>query len=270
MLTLFTHKRLAVALVVVLAPALPGAPIPEKASAPGPAERLRKDLDQLITMEITEQTLDAAVNLLRDQTKINFVLDRLTLAQYGMEPSQLQLTNAKFKDAKVRAALRTLLAPNNLNFAIVGDAVLITTDDMAVYRQMKQRVSLDVDRLELASALKNLARDTGANVLLDPRIAKEGQTAVTLHLDDVPLETAVRLLAEMAGLKPVRLGNVLFVTGKANAADLRNDPELAPQPKPPVPNLEGGPAMGGAVIVPALPPGALPPPASAPPKPDSR
>ncbi len=61
---------------------------------------------------------------------------------------------------------------------------------------------------------------------------------MTLHLEDVPLETAVRLLSEMAGLKPVRVGNVLFVTSKDNAAELRQDPDLS-QPPQPLPILSG-------------------------------
>ena len=40
-------------------------------------------------------------------------------------------------------------------------------------------------------------------------------------MDDVPLETAVRLLAETANLKVVRTGNVLYVTPRASANELR-------------------------------------------------
>ena len=46
---------------------------------------------------------------------------------------------------------------------------------------------------------------------------------MTLQLEDVPLETAVRLLARLAGLKPVRLDNVLFVTTEERADKLRPD-----------------------------------------------
>jgi hypothetical protein len=49
---------------------------------------------------------------------------------------------------------------------------------------------------------------------------------VSIQMDDVPLETAVRLLAETAGLKPVKVGNVLMVTTKATAAAMRSDPDL--------------------------------------------
>ncbi len=80
-----------------------------------------------------------------------------------------------------------------------------------------------MDKLEFADALKQIAHDTGTSILLDPRAAKDAHVKVTMALDDVPLDTAVRLLSEPTGLRPVRVGNVLFVTSKANATAMRND-----------------------------------------------
>ncbi len=80
----------------------------------------------------------------------------------------------------------------------------------------------------------------------------------------MPLETAVRLLAEMAGLKPVRVGNVLFVTKKETANELRADPDLQ---QPAQPGQPGVPIAGG--FAPAMAAAANPPPLiiSAPPAP---
>ena len=87
-------------------------------------------------------------------------------------------------------------------------------------------------------------------------------------LDEVPLETAVRLMAELANLKPVRLGNVLFVTSEDRADKLKADTEV-PMP------LGGGfgvedrvmPArpLPAAPMVPVAPP--PPPPPALPAKP---
>ena len=74
--------------------------------------------------------------------------------------------------------------------------------------------------------------------MLDGRVIKEAQTPVTLKLEDVPLEVAVRLMANQAGLRPVRTGNVLYVTTKTNAAELKGDSET--------------PAIPGAGMVPGL------------------
>jgi hypothetical protein len=246
--------RLLAALVV-----LGGTPVFSRAASPpsadaqaksaSPADKIRKALDQTLTLDVNEQPLQLAINQLREQTKINFVLDRFVMQQMGMDPDSAQVT-VKLKDVKARTALRMILSPYNLSYAIVGDTVLISTDEIAMFKQMRQRVSLDLEKVEMAKALKQLARDTATNLIVDVRAAKEAQAVVTLQMEDVPLETAVRLMAEMAGLKPVRVGNVLFVTTKANANEMRQDPDLAPNPQAGNPQAQmmimgGMPAMMG-------------------------
>jgi type II secretory pathway component GspD/PulD (secretin) len=238
------------AFVVALLPALAcAAPTPADArdNEATPAEKIKKQLDQAITLEITDQSVNAALKQIRERTHINFVVDRFTIQQTGYDPEQVQI-NVKLKEVKARSCLRSILAPYNLGYAIIGDTVLISTDDMVMQRQIKQRVSIDLDKIDFADAVKQVARDTGTSIVLDPRVAKDANVQVTLQLDDVPLETAVRLMAETAGLKPVRVGNVLFVTTKANAAELRADPDNA---TPPLPNA-ANPATGEVPVGPAM------------------
>ena len=264
--------------VLALTPALaPAAPATE-APAVSPVEKLRADLDKVISIKIDKQPLSTAVDQLRKQTGVSIVLDALTIQQQlGFSPDAPPTpVEVDLKNVKVRAALRTILAPYNLGFAPVGDGVIVTTDDVAMFRQMRQHVNVDLDKVEFAAALKQIARETGVNLVLDGRVSKEASAKVTMQMEDVPLDTAVRLLAEMAGLKPVRVGNVLFVTGKANANEMRNDPDMA-QPNPNARQQEllqlqlnnaipGGAAPGVAVppnVVPAVPPNAADaPPAS--------
>ncbi len=80
------------------------------------------------------------------------------------------------------------------------------------------------DKVPLESALKELSRP-GKNIVLDGRVAKEAQTLVTADLTIVPQDTAVRILADMAGLKMVTLDNVLYVTSKENALVLIEEQE---------------------------------------------
>ena len=108
---------------------------------------------------------------------------------------------------------------------------------MAAARQMRQRVSVDLNKVGLAEALRKIGRDTATNLIVDARAEKEAKAEVSLQLEDVPLETAVRLLSEMAGLKPVRVGNALFVTKKDLAAAMRNDSINPPPPQSPVSNV---------------------------------
>jgi hypothetical protein len=258
----------AVLLSALTANALVGAapaPAADRDRPDGAADKIRKELNRSLNLEVDQQPLALAIGQLHESTKINFVLDRFSLAQSGIDPDQLSVS-LKLKDVKVRSALRSLLTPYNLNFAILGDTVLISTDEVAMLRQVRQRVSLDLDKIELAKALKQLARETGTNLIVDARAAKEAQTPVTLQMDDVPLETAVRLMAEMVNLKPVRVGNTLFVTSKAHAIELRNDPDWQPAPMPGNGNgmpavMQGGVAIGAGIggPAPAVAPTAPPP-----------
>ena len=243
------------------APAVaPAAPVPEKDAAVNPVEKLHKDLDKVITIKIEKQPLNLAMDMLRDKSGVNFVLDTLTIQQQlgftpDMPPSPVEVN---LKDAKVRTALRAILSPYGLSYAPIGDTVVVTTEDVAMVRQMRQRVNVDMSKVELARALKQLARDTATNVIVDARAEKEAQAPVTMQLEDVPLETAVRLLAEMGGLKPVRVGNVLFVTKKDIANEMRQDPDLTQPVQPGQPQPGGGPP--GVPVAPALPPTITAPP----------
>jgi len=246
----------ALVLTLTVGPLL-AAPVSEpKPKALGAAEKIRKELDQAITIEIVDQPLTMALNQLRETAKINvnFVLDRQTITQMGIDPDTAQV-QVKLKDVKVRTALRSIVSTHNLSFAIVNDTILISSDEMVMYRQMQQRVTIDHDKTDFATALKQLARETGTNLILDSRLGKEANQPVTFQAEDVPLETAVRLMAEMVGLKPVRVGNVLFVANEANGTKLRNDPDLYPN-KPGVPP---NPGVEGVPVVPALPPAVAPP-----------
>jgi hypothetical protein len=224
---------LAAAFLSLPAPAAPAPPAADRdAAAANPAETARDGLDRVVTLRIDRLSLAAAVAQLRDKAKLNIAIDNPSIQMLGFTaeqpPAPVQLD---VKDMKARAVLRRMLDPYGLTFVVVGDAVVVTTEDMAAARQLGQRVSVNFDKVELAAALKQISRDAGVNLALDPRAEKEASAKVSLQVEEIPLETAVRLLSEMAGLKPVRAGNTLFVTKKEVAAELRGDPDLNPPPR---------------------------------------
>lgn len=196
------------------------------------AQVIHKALEQTISVEFANSALQDTFAKLTEQTKLNFVLDRGSMQQLGIVPEQ-SLVTIKLEKAPLRIALRRLLSQYNLGYAVIGDMVLITTEDMAIHRQMRQRINLDLDRIPLDEALRDLAKSTVTNLVLDGHVTKESKTLVSLKLQDVPLEVAVRLMANQAGLRPVRTGNVLYVTTKANAAELRGDSETPGTPVAP-------------------------------------
>ena len=250
--------------------AAPGAKAEPKADKTASVEAIRKALDSSGTFEFTAVTLGGVINTLSEQYKIPIVLDRAVLQQMGMEPEAMNV-ELKLKDGKLRTALRAIVGQYNLTFAVVGDSLIVTTEELAVYRQLKQRISVDYDNVPLQRALKDLATKYGVNVVIDPRAVKSkaADNPVTLQVDDVPFEAAVRLLCEMADLKPARMGNVIFVTTEARADKLKDGDSLVPNPafnplNPgvlPVPGMAGGIGIGIALpTAPAVAPVADPAP----------
>jgi hypothetical protein len=193
-----------------------------------PAELTRESLDKIVEVEIVEQPLTIAIQQMGDLGKCSIVLDRFSIQNMGYDPESMAVS-LKMKNVKLRTALRTILAPHNLGFVVLGDTVVVSTNDMLLTRQVQQRVTIDFDEKPLDKAIGELSRQTATNLVLDPRVKNHAQAPVTLHVDEVPLDTAVRLMAVMADLKVVRTGNVLFITSKETAAELRKDPDFYPQ-----------------------------------------
>jgi hypothetical protein len=226
-----------------------------------PAEKLRAALDRPHEIEIANRPLPEAVRLLSEQTGLTFVLDPSVLAEIeqkaalaipsalpanfvgppaprafapGVSPPALELYAA---DAPLRSALRKALEPLALSAVVVGDRVVIARPAVALEKQLGQPVSVDLDKREFGDVLRDLRRQTGANVVLDPKAAKEARTPLTLRLEETPLESAVAVLADAAGLRSVRLGNVLYVTSDSRAEVLRAERDAqASRGTPPAPN----------------------------------
>ena len=62
---------------------------------------------------------------------------------------------------------------------------------------------------------------TGVSVVLDRRV--HGEPRLNATLNNVPLDTAVRLLADMSDLDVVAMDSVLYVTNKPNAEKLQRE-----------------------------------------------
>jgi type II secretory pathway component HofQ len=226
------------------------------------AEFVKKVLDAKTNLEFNGITLEAALAQLSDEHRINLVLDKAALQNMGFEPNDMMVA-VKLKDVKLRNGLRTMLGQYNLTVAIVGESALVTTEEQAIYKQLKQRINVDLDNVPLSKALKDLAQSYALNIVLDPRTVKTkaADAPVTLSVDDVPFEAAVRLMCEMANLKPARMGNVIFITTEDRADKLKDSDSLVPTPGLPIGPGIPGTVPGGPGIVPlGGAGGAIPPP----------
>jgi hypothetical protein len=266
----FVFRSACAAVVVALSGFASAAPLPKTEPKPkeeSSAEFIRKVLDGKVNLEYSGANLPTVLAQLSEDHRVNFVLDKAVLQQMGFEPTEMTV-EVKLKDVKFRNGLRSMLGQFNLTVAIVGDSVLVTTEEQAIYKQLKHRISVDYDNVPLNKAIKDLAHTKGINVVFDPRTIKNkaAESPVTLAVDDVPFEAVIRLMCEMASLKPARMGNVIYITTEDRADKLKDSDSLVPAPTLPIiPGNPGNP-MGGLMIpgigglVPALPV-APPPPA---------
>lgn len=136
--------------------------------------------------------------------------------------------------AKVlQKTLRRVPAKSGATYLIRGDAIEITTleairkeffaDRPTLLTPLPPLVSGTFDKMPLDATLREL--NHYGNIVLDARAAKEGQVQVSADIVNVPLDTAVRMFADMAGLTVVALDNALYVTSQDNARMLLEERE---------------------------------------------
>jgi type II secretory pathway component GspD/PulD (secretin) len=248
-----TLRRLFAIAMLIAIPGLADAASPVPAT-PAKGEKanvaaVRKALNEVTDMVYQSRSLNDLIGDLKKNSKIPVIIDSLVY-QFGLDPNQPNV-NLNLKQVKVKDGLKAALAPFNLKFGMTADGLFISTEDAVIARQLRQRVSIDCQGTEFATVVKELAADTGANLVVDPRLGDKAKKEVTLALEDVPLETAIRLLAEVSDLRAVRSSNVLFVTTAERAKDFRDDgPTSAGQINPFFPIVPDGglfPPPGGII-----------------------
>jgi hypothetical protein len=90
-------------------------------------------------------------------------------------------------------------------------------------------VNVSADKKPLTEILAELRKQTGANIVLDPRCQPQTQrTALSISLNDVRLYDALRVIADMAELKMVYAGNIYYVTTTENAKAFQPPPVVRP------------------------------------------
>jgi len=225
-------------------------------------EKLRANLDKNITIDYNGQSLTDVLNHFRDKTGVPINIDQTALMQGVPVPDgNVGQVTLKATNEKASQVLRKLLNAHQLCYILFEDSVLVTTDDMATMRQMRQRVSVDVEDIPFNKAVRNLAKNHGLNLVIDPKVMKQSEAPVSLQLENAGIETAVRLLAELANLKAVRMGNTMFVTTEEKAKKIREEEQhqldnpLSPNLPVPPPAIRVGGALGAIMParVPAIP-----------------
>lgn len=199
-------------------------------------------------------------------------IDHVAFARIGFKNTRdildTSVTIAKARGVTFDQLLREALAqfdPSNaygglqLSLRVKNGQLMIVpyfsaTDDAVVYNEEAQppgaSVSLFGEDVQISAAekpltevLRELAEVTGANIIVDARAKEKARAPVSANLQDAPLMTAVRVLADMAELKAVALDNILYVTTRDNAERLLKEHEAAEKQRKVVPKRQGNPGM---------------------------
>lgn len=137
----------------------------------------------------------------------------------------------EMRDVRLRRLLRTILqrvpAPSGATYSVRDDHIEITTNAFqraeiwgSYHGPFLPLVNATFEKSPLEEAARELADQAEFTVLVDSRAAEKAKTPVSARLLNTPLDTAMRLLTDMAGLQTVHLDNVLYVTTKENAEAL--------------------------------------------------
>jgi len=213
-----------------------------KQTAAQRAVDIRKKLDEPIDYSLDiDTTLDKALNDLLARSDIPWKVSAPAFDKQNEGGDIHKTTIEKVDPLRAvprRQVIELLLAKyptdaadNQLRYVIRPDGVEITTqrayrDEFFPGRKATNPSSLVYavfDKVPLPEALAELGHTTGSNVILASRLGEAAETKITAELTGVPLDTAVVLLAEMADLKLVRLGNVYYVTSRERARLLETE-----------------------------------------------
>jgi hypothetical protein len=193
---------------------------------------LRETLDSVVgpTEFGADTILDEALAFISQRYSIAIVIDEDAFlndrdAPRNEVPAQ-KIKLARLTGIKLRTVLRKVLAQVDADFIQQdGVVVVVPRSQMAPEAQLERRVDAVFNREPLSMALQKLADRSGVSVVLDGRAGEDTNTPVTATFMSVPVETAVRVLANMAGMKSVAIENVLYVTSRENASNLQEEQE---------------------------------------------
>jgi hypothetical protein len=162
-------------------------------------------------------------------------------AKHSLENAKVQLP--RIMGVSLGTVLQMLTSQIETAYLVRSEFIEIVPAERAwpecwttIDRQHVPTARVEFKRRPLDEALREVAELTGINIVLDSRVdEKARQMPVSTHLQEVPLDTAVSLLANMAGLQSLALDNVLYVTTPANAKALQSE---RPQRKVVAPSKE--------------------------------
>jgi RNA polymerase sigma factor (sigma-70 family) len=197
-------------------------------------------------MDDPKTTLIEALDLLAKGCNVTFdVNEKAFLAEQLNDVLRTPVAETPIPEMRtslqhiLKKVLARVPSPSGATFVIRKDHIEITTTQairtelgIAEDRPLLPLVYEEFEDKALPAALKALASASGMSVVLDGQAAPDKGVKVTADFHNVPVDTAVRVLADMAELGMVRLDNVLYVTTREKAKQLQAEQKpVAATPK---------------------------------------
>jgi hypothetical protein len=200
------------------------------------AQELSDKLNQPVTVEFDAGPLKDALGFLQDRYNLPLIVDEEAFKRFSEMPD-IQGQQVKLQKAvniKLRTVLELLL--QQLEGGILekdGIVWVLPQKRLTPKVLLRGLVSASFRNVPLGQALEELSDQAGVSVVIDGRVADQVSKALVIaKLNQVPLDTAVRVLTDSAELKSVVLDNLIYVTSSSHAPHLLHDKaRMAPAEK---------------------------------------
>lgn len=212
----------------LVSPAL-AVPLGDEKVVRPPAVQVRvKLLERVSLPEVKPETpLRDALLLFAARFDLHFLVDTEAFARdvQLLDPESNPVSLPEMKQVQLRTVLRLLLARSWGDFFVRPDGVIqIVPRVSLVACQLKQRVDTKFDGMPLQGVLCELQVLSGFSIVLDVgRAGDKAKAPITADVSDTTVEASVLIVADLAGLKPVLIDNVYYVTTPDHAAKLQKE-----------------------------------------------
>jgi hypothetical protein len=201
---------------------------PRKAGPQAPSAVLEEPID-MAAISQGELNLKELLAHVRDRLaakgkELPIFVDALAFKQENPDAQGIYDTAVRFdpipKKQKLGMILRQALGrvqTNNATFLLRGGLIEITTFERAKPESLLGfPITARFNKHPLDEAIDELSDLSGATIIIDSRVGDKAKAPVSASFKNtITLESAVRLLAEMADLQAEMRDNILFITGKA-------------------------------------------------------
>jgi hypothetical protein len=210
--------------------------VPMTARGDDQVKALVEKLNNRINLETgfdANTPLKDALDFMSDRFDVTFVIDLKSFKEEGIDDIEsFKVRLPKMKGVRMGTVLRLLLGQLDASYLVRKDYIEVTPTarlEREIWAGCKgprlPLIHAVFEKRPLDEALKELSAATGVTVVVDERPEGKSRNPVTANLLNVPLDHAVRVLADLADLKAVQLDSVLYVTSKENAETLQAEQE---------------------------------------------